>query len=230
MNGKMLETKTLYVAMAQRKDVRRAQLEAQQLARQKMMPTQNQMFPQGAPTPMYYPAGGPVPRQNFVYPQQMMARQWAGPQQGAPMMRHPGMNYQLMPIQQRVPGAGGPRGGPSGRGGRGGMRQGGAPKQSRPQPSVPSQPEPALVSEELGATPLTIKALAAAPAEQQKQMIGEKLFPQIKSIRPELAGKITGMLLEMDNGELLHLLESRAALEQKVAEAVAVLEQAGTLE
>lgn len=235
MNGKMLDQKPLYVAMAQRKDVRRAQLEAQQQARQKMMPMQQQMFPQGAPTPMFYPTGAPVPQRNFVYPQQMMARQWAGPQQAGPMMRHPGMNYQLMPIQQRVPSGPGQRG-PSGggRGGRGGMRQGGPPKQAaRSQnraPTSQTQPEPALVSDDLGAQPLTIKALAAAPEEQQKQMIGEKLFPLIKAIRPELAGKITGMLLEMDNGELLHLLESRSALEQKVAEAVSVLEQAGSLE
>lgn len=234
LNGKMLEQKPLYVAMAQRKDVRRAQLEAQQQARQKMMPMQQQMFPQGAPTPMFYPTGAPVPQRNFVYPQQMMARQWAGPQQAGPMMRHPGMNYQLMPIQQRVPSGPSQRGpGGGGRGGgRGGMR-GGPPKQanarSQNRAATSQQPEPALV-DDLGAQPLTIKALAAAPEEQQKQMIGEKLFPLIKAIRPELAGKITGMLLEMDNGELLHLLESRVALEQKVAEAITVLEQAGSLE
>jgi len=71
--------------------------------------------------------------------------------------------------------------------------------------------------------PLTIKALAAAPEDTKKQLIGERLFPQIKSLQPELAGKITGMLLEMDNGELIHLLESREALIEKVDEAMAVL-------
>ena len=40
-----------------------------------------------------------------------------------------------------------------------------------------------------------------------------------------LAGKITGMLLEMDNSELLLLLESPDSLTLKVEEAVQVLQQ-----
>jgi polyadenylate-binding protein len=72
---------------------------------------------------------------------------------------------------------------------------------------------------------LTITRLASAPENQRKQMIGERLFPLIKALQPATAGKITGMLLEMDNGELLHLLESGAALNEKVEEALQVLQE-----
>jgi len=71
--------------------------------------------------------------------------------------------------------------------------------------------------------PLTTSMLAAAPNQEQKQMLGERLYPLIHEMYPSLAGKITGMLLEIDNSELLHMLESRDALKAKVDEAVAVL-------
>merc|ERR1712130_879248 len=74
-------------------------------------------------------------------------------------------------------------------------------------------------------TAISIADLAHAPEKQKKQMISEKLYPAIKKQQPALAGKITGMLLEMDNGELLHLLESSAALDEKVQEALQVLQE-----
>ena len=49
--------------------------------------------------------------------------------------------------------------------------------------------------------------------------------PRLLAFQPELAGKITGMLLEMDNSELLLLLESPDALLSKVEEALMVLRQ-----
>uniref|UniRef100_A0A8C8D7M7 Polyadenylate-binding protein n=1 Tax=Oncorhynchus tshawytscha TaxID=74940 RepID=A0A8C8D7M7_ONCTS len=75
-----------------------------------------------------------------------------------------------------------------------------------------------------GQEPLTASVLAAAPPQEQKQMLGERLFPLIQPMHPSLAGKITGMLLEIDNSELLHMLESNESLRSKVEEAVAVLQ------
>jgi polyadenylate-binding protein len=67
--------------------------------------------------------------------------------------------------------------------------------------------------------------LAAADTEQQKQILGERLFPLVAAQQPDLAGKITGMLLEMDNSEVLLLLENQEALVSKVEEAMDVLRQ-----
>merc|ERR1719183_2170382 len=66
--------------------------------------------------------------------------------------------------------------------------------------------------------PLTANALATAPPNMQKQMLGERLYPAVAKYQPELAGKITGMLLEMDNSELLMLLESDQQMRQKIDE------------
>ncbi|XP_013871887.1 polyadenylate-binding protein 1-like isoform X2 [Austrofundulus limnaeus] len=72
--------------------------------------------------------------------------------------------------------------------------------------------------------PLTASMLAAAPLMDQKQLLGERLYPLIHALHPNLAGKITGMLLEIDNSELLHMLESPESLNSKVEEAIAVLQ------
>ncbi|CAO2588908.1 Polyadenylate-binding protein 4 [Lemmus lemmus] len=93
-----------------------------------------------------------------------------------------------------------------------------------PHPAVqPLQaPQPAVHVQ--GQEPLTASMLAAAPPQEQKQMLGERLFPLIQTMHSNLAGKITGMLLEIDNSELLHMLESPESLRSKVDEAVAVLQ------
>lgn len=75
-----------------------------------------------------------------------------------------------------------------------------------------------------GQEPLTATMLSSAPPADQKQMLGERLFPLIEQMYASLAGKITGMLLEIDNSELLHMLEHTEALKAKVDEAVAVLQ------
>ncbi|XP_044539854.1 polyadenylate-binding protein 1-like, partial [Gracilinanus agilis] len=91
---------------------------------------------------------------------------------------------------------------------------------AQPQASAPPQPAVHVQGQE----PLTASMLAAAPPQEQKQMLGERLFPLIQAMHPTLAGKITGMLLEIDNSELLHMLESPESLRSKVDEAVAVLQ------
>jgi len=240
MNAKLLDSKPLYVALAQRKDVRRQQLEAQYASRVKG-PNHPQMYPGQAggpnPGPMGFYPGVP---QRMVYPPQQMMRGWTGPGQagGAAMLApHPGINYQLMAINQR--GRGGGRGGRGGRGKQGGQPfkyadnvrnsqgQRGSMQQQQQQQQQQQAPEQAVPAGP-GSEPLTIKDLASAPEEQRKQMIGERLFPLIKVQDPTNAGKITGMLLEMDNGELLHLLESNGALKEKVDEALMVLQDFST--
>lgn len=91
----------------------------------------------------------------------------------------------------------------------------------------PQQPAPAQLQQAVvitGQEPLTASMLAAAPPQEQKQMLGERLFPLIQQSHADLAGKITGMLLEIDNSELLHMLENQQALKAKMEEAVAVLQ------
>ena len=111
--------------------------------------------------------------------------------------------------QGGAPPAGGPQGGRK-------PMPGGMPPGGPGMPGGPGAPPP---RQELNAS-----TLAAAPPEQQKQLLGERLFPLIQNVEPALAGKITGMLLEMDNGELLNLLESPDALNAKIMEALSVLQ------
>uniref|UniRef100_A0A6T8JM21 PABP n=1 Tax=Proboscia inermis TaxID=420281 RepID=A0A6T8JM21_9STRA len=260
MNGKLIANKPIFVALAQRRDVRRAQLEAQHSNRPGPGPSSGQSAPRFA-APMgaapYIGMGGGAMQP--TYP--MMAPQmqhFAG--RGAPMRGpYPGMMqqqqrsgmYQMPPYGAPQSGGRGGRGGPNqGRGGRGGGRgqpfQGGRGQpqlkfnhQARNASTPPSVPVPGVAPPQPNPVPppaapqvppppanesLTASALASATPEMQKNMIGERLYPLIHASQPELAGKITGMLLEMDNSELLHLLESPDALNAKISEALQVLE------
>jgi polyadenylate-binding protein len=264
MNGAVLDGKPLYVALAQRREVRRAQLEAQYARQQKI--NMNPAIGYPNPNPFYYQPM-PAPNQRFYQPgpQPMMRPPRWNPQQqpqqnmqGAPIMMQQRPVYQLMPVQQgQRTGGGMTRGGRGGqRGGRGGMGkptgmgrggsgrgvpqmgqqgqqqvrfQGNAQNVMRPQnqSSQNQQPEADGSVQAAPADGLKADLLAQFPPETQKQMIGERLFPLIQTFQPERAGKITGMLLEMDVGELLHLLESPALLQEKITEAIRVLEEAG---
>lgn len=69
-----------------------------------------------------------------------------------------------------------------------------------------------------------------APPAVQKQMIGEMLYPRIARLTPKWAGNITGMMLEMDNSELLAFLEDESnLLHIKVNEVLEIIAPQETL-
>lgn len=260
MNSKIVEGKPLYVALAQRKDVRRATLEKERRGKGPGGPGSRGLGGPGGrgrgmgPRQMKPNMGGYGP-QNFgaMYGRGFNPQQMAmyggpsgrpGPMQGGgwnpqmprtPMMpggfpRQPMYNPmgQMMPPQQggrpefngQGPSGARGQGGPPGpRNGQGMPRQGGPPAQAPAGPGRPGQPRGGTDHTQ----PLTSEMLAQANPSQQKQMIGERIFPKIQHREPKLAGKITGMLLEMDNMELLHLLEDESALMSKINEALVVL-------
>eukprot|EP00974_Lingulodinium_polyedra_P026421 2549720-Lingulodinium_polyedra.AAC.1 len=59
-------------------------------------------------------------------------------------------------------------------------------------------------------------------------MIGRRLLPAVARTQPEMAARITGMMLELGNQELLAMLDSRQHLEARIAEAMAMLDAART--
>merc|ERR1719228_1446458 len=75
-----------------------------------------------------------------------------------------------------------------------------------------------------GQEPLTPTMLAGAVPQEQKQMLGERLYPLVRDFNPTQCGKITGMLLEMDNSDLLAMLDDKTSLREKMDEALAVLQ------
>merc|ERR1712014_206857 len=66
-------------------------------------------------------------------------------------------------------------------------------------------------------------ALASATPQVQKQMLGERLYWRIAKYQPTLAPKLTGMMLQHDNSELLNLLDSEWHLKLRIDEAVHAL-------
>jgi len=254
MNGKMVVSKPLYVALAQRKEERRARLQAQF---SQMRPIA--MAPSMAPRVPIYPPGAPGLGQQFLYgqaPPALIPPQagFGYQQQLVPGMRPGGapMPNFFVPMPQQ--GQQGQR--PGGRRGAGPVQQTQQPMQlmqqqmiprgrvyryppGRNMPDVPMQgmaggmlSVPYDISgvpmrdAALG-QPMSIQALATAltnaKPEQQRTMLGEALYPLVDQLEHESAAKVTGMLLEMDQTEVLHLLESPDALKAKVAEAMEVL-------
>ena len=60
----------------------------------------------------------------------------------------------------------------------------------------------------------------------EKDILGEILFAMIEKHQAvgEEAGKITGMLLDLDTPEIIHLIQTPPALHAKVIEAINLLE------
>ncbi|XP_072273569.1 polyadenylate-binding protein 4 isoform X2 [Pyxicephalus adspersus] len=255
MNGRIVGSKPLYVALAQRKEERKAHLTnqyMQRIAGMRALPA-NTLISQFQPAPGGYfvPAVPQAQSRPTYYAPNHIAQMRPGPrwqQAGRPQGFQPMPNTvrQSSPRQsiRHIPPS-------SSQGTRGissvaqrvgvssatqtiGPRQPVSVPPTRPVPQYkytrcplpgvqPIQtPQPAVHVQ--GQEPLTASMLAAAPPQEQKQMLGERLFPLIQAMHPSLAGKITGMLLEIDNSELLHMLESPESLRSKVEEAVAVLQ------
>ncbi|XP_008587202.1 PREDICTED: polyadenylate-binding protein 1-like isoform X1 [Galeopterus variegatus] len=249
MNGCIVGTKPLYVALAQRKEERKAILTNQYMQRLSTVRALGGpllgSFQQ--PTSYFLPAV-PQPRAQATYygsghvtPIQPAPRWTAQPPRPscASMVRPPGITRRPPahvssvrqassqvphPVShtQRVANIGTQTTGPSGAG----CFTSGRPllpyKCSSAIHNTHQVQEPAVHVP--GQEPLTASMLAAAPLHEQKQMIGERLYPLIHDVHTQLAGKITGMLLEIDNSELLLMLESPESLHAKIEEAVAVLQ------
>lgn len=77
---------------------------------------------------------------------------------------------------------------------------------------------------------LNLTHLASLPEDDQKRIVGQALFPMVQNMTAqmgvgELDGKVTGMMLDMDIGELISMMENPIALEESVKEALKALEE-----
>lgn len=73
---------------------------------------------------------------------------------------------------------------------------------------------------------LTIDQLLQYPLDQQKMILGERLYSYVQSYNPEHANKVTGMLLESGwkYEDLLALLQNPQKLHEAVDQAIAALQ------
>lgn len=239
MRNFMLEGKPLWVGVARSKDQRR------QFAADRRM----RMFSRGGYQPQLLYAGGPGGPQG-VFPQYSYGMPRGVPGYHPSMSAGQYVQHPVPALGQRrpMPANAGGKPGPNGPAGAArGAWQGNA-AQAVPTTSGPSMPlpEPSVgnVAPTSGTVPYTkppgaavtaanndarsgtqdlAARLAEADDQQRKQLLGERLYPRVRAYEPERAGKITGMLLGIEDAELMHLLEHDAALKNRVVEAVEVL-------
>uniref|UniRef100_L2G5R8 Polyadenylate-binding protein, cytoplasmic and nuclear n=1 Tax=Colletotrichum fructicola (strain Nara gc5) TaxID=1213859 RepID=L2G5R8_COLFN len=248
MNQRMVHGKPLYVALAQRKDVRKSQLEASIQARNQLAAAAAGLPQQYMQPPVFY-AGGQQPvfpqgGRGMPFPQPgmpMPAVQGGRPGQfpgGYPQQGGRGVPQQMPPVYgmpgQFPPGAPYPNSGNpqflaaiQQGGNQPGAGRGANPNGPRNNAPFPQGGRGAAPAQDLNSSSLIQQQLSSAAGNpgQQKQILGEVIFPKIQAMQPELAGKITGMLLEMENAELVNLIEDESALKAKVDEALGVYEE-----
>lgn len=224
MNNFMFEGKPLYVALAQRKEQRRAQLEAQHAQRNNLaarmgQPGQIGMNPPMGYPPMFYPQVPANQSRPFMYPGQVgqpfprntrpytAGAQGPGGFQAQPSLYpNPGgqpVNRGRGNNQQRVPG--GPRGVPPG-----GPRVppgGGVPQ---PIPAGAQQP------------PRKVQPAAKAPGEQEDSTAATDVIYEhlLKNYTGAIAEQVLSKLATLGEQELLDLSKDSARLDARVNEIV----------
>ncbi|KAL0348343.1 UNVERIFIED_CONTAM: Polyadenylate-binding protein 2 [Sesamum angustifolium] len=216
VNGK--ECKPLYVAIAEKKEVRRARLQA---IFSNVRP--NTVVPAVTPHMPIYPLGGPGIGQQLPYGRAPHAILPPVPgfgyqQQFVPSVRPSGtvMPNVLIPIIQH--GQQSPR--------HSGRRPGSdALHLQHTQPPIPLMHHQMVLRGNAYHLPFGYGCLMFLVKVVVLQMLGESLYPLVEQLEHEMA-KVTGMLLEMDQTEVLHLLESPESLRAKVEEAMEVLKNA----
>jgi len=235
LHTSLLAGKPIYVALAERKDMRRAKLEAQYAARRIAgnpglnNPSVYSVFYSQAPQQARQP-GGYVPGGPGGYPGMVRGGpgRWPAPAPGG----QPRQGYQVPGYMGGVPHPGAAQRGPRGqnrvqqRAGQGQIAAGGfnrfkyTPNARNQQPGQVGAGGKVDGHGLVSSVSLTSGALASASPEERKQILGENLFPRIRAVEPVQAGKITGMLLEgLDPMDLLALLDSPEALQEKIEEA-----------
>ena len=67
------------------------------------------------------------------------------------------------------------------------------------------------------------QSTTTACLQGQKEVLGERLFPLIEKLYPDLPAKLTGMMLEKDNRKILMMLEDNNDLKRELKTAVDTL-------